>query len=273
MAINFLRLLKKHTPNDKRMFYIHVGKCGGTSIADGLAACLGAKNPLRIDVPGWRSALEVVRSEQPEVVFQSHLGMTATAEAVKHLRTGTQFITGHIPLYKTVLDEFESAYKFATVLRDPVDRVISSYCFRQSFSEAPDKNAFTIQAFLNWLDTEIGAIELNNICYYFGGNPTCSSNFDLNCACEILRRIPFVGFLDNLDSFANEVARWTGKRPRFKQKNKTIAKTRAEFSKFSADLRNTPDIVTTLRERSKWDYELYNFAKQLRTGLREKELT
>lgn len=135
----------------KRIFFAHVPKCGGTS----LSHALRVRYPLSYFKLSEEAASPACRglSVGDWMAFKSRL-------LAYHAHLGRHFLQGHVPVSTDYIDAHLSDYNLLTILREPVERVVSHYFFDQRL------NKMTPEAFLQ---DPRGFTETHVLCHFFGG--------------------------------------------------------------------------------------------------------
>ena len=125
---------------DLDIFYLHIPKCGGTSVRHAIDSCYrtsdGRRSRHAIALDPVASA-QVIRmtdhtdypddtsDDYPILKFREHLLLYVMSQE------NTKYISGPFTFSETAYREFRGKYAFITVLRDPVKRWISSYFFNK----------------------------------------------------------------------------------------------------------------------------------------------
>jgi len=115
--------------------FMHVPKCGGTSLSEGLYSLVPLNLKIGIlDSPSIRRAMalqhfdrdedKTFHDEGDEVVRISEFRERLL---LMHLSHECHLIHGHFLFSETAYRHFGDRYKFVTILRDPIARTISSY--------------------------------------------------------------------------------------------------------------------------------------------------
>jgi len=211
------------------VFFMHLPKCGGTSISEALYATIPLHKRIGvIDANATRraaaichqgiDALDKVHDDLPNAsqVYQMREQMLIT-----HMAWNSPMIHGHVLFSKAAYQHFGHIYKYATVLREPVSRVLSNYA--HAVSAGFIENDF--DAYLN--GTVIRAHALTFL-RFFSGQPVISVDQEadaLALAITNFDRFDIVGFLDDLSKFRTQYKTVIGARPRIPMYNRAVQRT------------------------------------------------
>ncbi len=192
-------------PDRKPLVFFHVMKCGGTSVRAGLAT--GAAGTRRgsdvfeLDGPAAKAAAGGGLAEEWQ--FRDALlpyALTAINPAV---------VLGHFR-YRDRYADLERGAHFVTVLRDPVDRMVSLYKWRR-YKEgiaAPLSRSFDqLVSTGRW--AKQGQAYVDTFCGRDDLHPRSDEATD--AAVANLRRFAVVGFIDRLDDFSEQVSARLGR--------------------------------------------------------------
>ena len=257
----------------QRWIFVHLPKCGGTSISTGLRQALGAGtegfiDPMetrkwaRFDLPNGE------RAEGSARLFQIRLTLLRA-----HADRGVPFIYGHFPLDECLFarpktEQHEQGYRWLTVLRDPVDRLLSQFRYWTLTREptAAESLSSIERRWQAYLGSDLCHYHANLYSYYLGGHAV---GFDGNRVAEMqeraqdnLKAFDAVGCIENLQAVAEDFRDLTGRSVRFRRLNSSEANSETrrqvrvleEFEK-RVDRSN-------LREMTRSDTEIYQIARK-----------
>lgn len=197
-------------PFRARIFFQHIPKCGGTSVGRAIRARyhrfdfraerrvsqldVGAANRAATlrggGTPTWNLADDRVFMKAREDLLLYELG-----------REANFYVGGHFPFSEAAHREFGSEYAFLTMLRNPVDRWISSYLHRRRNPNPKFRVESPPEAYL---DSDFGRSQGRELVKYLGGAPTAdreSPAVALERAKRNLDEYAIVGVLERLDRF------------------------------------------------------------------------
>lgn len=199
-----------------RCFFMHIPKCGGTSVTEALNATIPLhKRVGLIDANATRRATSILEANKDErLYFHDDLETGPKVYALRqsllltHMAWGTPMIYGHVPFNQSALDHFGKSYKFVTLMRDPIERTISN--FSHSAREGLIPNDFD-----SYLKGPVLRTHGLTFLRYFSGRPLIAPEEEaaaLDEAMRNFRTFSVVGFLDMLDTFSNKFQKVFGRK-------------------------------------------------------------
>jgi hypothetical protein len=196
-----------------RLVFIHAPKCGGTSAGGALRRA-------------YITSQATVKPHETAQAFNAAWPKGQRAGSVDDLREmmllyllycDTRCIAAHVPFSDVAFETFGQRYRFATLLREPVERFISHYYWDRR-SESPWPITEPIEEFLvGERAKRMGSTYVR----YFCGEPW-SKEFTakhIDAAIANIRRLHAVGFLDDMRKFEADLRRLTGRRLKIGREN------------------------------------------------------
>jgi hypothetical protein len=256
--------------NDVRIFFMHLGKSAGTSIFEAMRLAMGAGWEGLIDTNDpIRNAVAIHNTNDLGILiprfheFRINLALNCMAKEYP-------LISGHIPYCKSAFDPYHDRYKFVTVLRDPVERVISSFMYGKGkgLNYAPDgKSVAPSEELEYFLSSVRGNFETNQYVAFFGGSHTTQSfENNLEQARKNVDDFDLIGFTDSMPHFIDRFNRLFNLELKVERLRTTEKVLNTKFSneeKLAFHQLFTDDVKQRIADMSQGDYEIYNYARKL----------
>ena len=125
-----------NSPNNQKVVFIHLAKCGGVSIDNALRtqiAKVGERKIVRS--PIIKSSLftfgRPVETIEDACDFNELHIKTLQNTLLYHLNLDWRYVSGHLAVNSKLLKAYSNEYKFITVMRDPIARFKSNYIFNK----------------------------------------------------------------------------------------------------------------------------------------------
>ena len=185
--------------------FMHMPKCGGTSIAEAMYATVPlGRGVAVIDAVSTRRAAAIYEFGRDEPTLchedQPHGDKVFDLRErlmLQQMAWGAWLIHGHV-LYSEKADaHFGQKFRYVTLLRDPVERMISNYRMAVNAGVVPEG----LDAYL---DTPVARSHAQVYLRYLSGQtvvPDADIPAKLALAQSRLARFAVVGFLDDLPAF------------------------------------------------------------------------
>ncbi|WGH78921.1 sulfotransferase family 2 domain-containing protein [Jannaschia ovalis] len=212
-------------PLGHKCVFLHMPKCGGTSVAEGLYATVPLEDRIGVlSSQAIRRGISFLHLGREDAAAFHDEGAQAEAMArfreqlvLMHMAQDAALIHGHFLLTDPIRAMARArGYRFVTILRDPVARTISNFRMaRRNSVFAGDFDAF--------LDSAMGRRMAQHGLRFLAGQATIAPGAEaqaLAAAKRNLAEFEVVGFLDDLDGFAQAFASGFGNRPRFAHYNR-----------------------------------------------------
>lgn len=250
----FGRTLRSATaaPLKRKCIYMHVPKCGGTSVSEGLYATVPLHQKIGIlDSRAIRRSQSFLKTGTEDEIGYHDEGDAAEdlarfrEELVLLLMSEKRVLVhGHF-LFTDRIREMSQAegYGYVSILRDPVKRTISNYRMAARRGEfTGDFDAF--------LDSAMGRRMATHVLRFFSGETTIAPDQEaemIEKAKINMNLFDLIGFMEDLDGFSRDFARHFGNTPRIPHYNRAtdsgIDLTPEQLSRLEALC--APDILLT----------------------------
>ena len=174
----------------KGIVFIHVPKCGGTSVAHSikvksLFSYFDLNNTATIRCAKFFNDID-------DHIENFHLVNELRSELLMYeVFKGTRFITGHFNFSNKVFNETSGDYDYITVLREPVQRFISKYHYNDI--KIPIADYLNTKRAQGW-----GREYVNR---FLGDDLSLPISEKIEIAKDNLEKFSIVGQLGNLDKF------------------------------------------------------------------------
>jgi hypothetical protein len=196
------RIERWRWPGDAKIVFLHMPKCGGTTVSEAL---LQAFPPDRIEALQARESLRAA-----ELCRRDYAHYCRDLLAYRLVAPGrSRLLTGHWVVDGDLLASTAGSWKFVTVLRDPVERWISSYFYNRFKQSEHFRIDCDLDEFLDRpRSRHAGETYVRHLTgVAFDDEITDES---VNAACETLSRFCVVGVLSQLDAFVDQFAERIG---------------------------------------------------------------
>ena len=212
----------------KPCVFMHVPKCGGTSVSEALYATVPMHRRVGvIDANSTRRATALIHADRNEQ-FLYHDDFANGAEVYKlresqlltHMAWDTELIHGHILFSSKVHRHFGDQYQFITLLREPVERTLSNFL-------GSARGGMIDNDLDAYLHSEIFRVHgLSMLRYFSGMHPIAPEQEQaaLDTAKQNMALFSIIGFLDDLDDFERQFQVKFGKHPKIFRYNQSQVK-------------------------------------------------
>ena len=232
--------------------FMHVPKCGGTSLSEALYGLVPLQQKIGIiDTPSLRRALAIRNEGVDDPVLYHDEGEHAAATAalremvlLMHMAHDCRLVHGHFLFSEPAFGAFGSTYRYVTILREPVARTVSNY------HQAVRGRAFAGD-FDAFLESRMAQRMALHVLRYFAGVADIAPGGEaglIETAKANMRRFAVLGFIEDLPGFIDRFEGVFGARPDVAHYNRTereeaVALTAAQRARLEALC--APDLALT----------------------------
>lgn len=207
--IKSLRVRLKNTiqPFKDNICYVHIPKCGGTSLIAAIRRCYITIDKRR-DKEINSYSEEALKNVERILDEKSNTNTLRIKDEVllylmsMRKRTASP-IMGHIPFSETAYNEFHDHYAFVSILRNPVDRWLSEYTFNEFKESGFNKHAAPIDI-NTYIDSNYGKAQGGQYGLWLGGLRKNGDYTSKDAVQKAIKHIPLfsvIGCLENLEDY------------------------------------------------------------------------
>jgi len=238
---------------DEQIFFLHVPKCGGTSVDAAISEAYGWKSCLHLDSAASRKASE---TRQEDLMEYRNSLLPYFME-----QDGLRYISGHFVFDAGLYGRYGSQWRYITLLRHPVEKYLSQYFFNL---QKQHKEHFGIEESLErFIESEEGVRLGQDMVQKITGRarvtPEGSSErqSQIELAIQHIEKFHLVGILEDLPGFEAGFKKRFGASLHIKKMNRNSSKDKKKVS---------PAIRKKIESLCEPDLALYEHVKKMLTG-------
>lgn len=240
---------------NKPVMFLHVPKCGGTSIQVALQEAYGLRSGIRIDLRGTihhNASFRLNSHASKDAADRLGMPLHELREHVLlyHMsESKAKFISGHFCFSNAAYEGFKTEYNWITLIRDPVARWYSHYFYNR------DKKGdhFAVDDTIdNYLRSSTAQSTGSLIARFLAGTD-CKENHIVEHAIENIAKFDVVGVLENLGTFKRDLKRVLGANIDIPVRNTSPTPASQKHKEI------TPDIHRQVVDLCKPDQEVYDY--------------
>ena len=227
-------------PPDARIFFLHIQKCGGTSVDGAIRRLYRSARP-----DGWNTVAHL----QPRPAFLASkevgMGMYSYRQQLAHYflcNPDHQYVTGHFQVSPELVAAHEDEFDFVVLFRDPVKKWFSHYFFNKYKSKSAGRIEADIDEYLETKRARDVGCDYVQLLTGNADEPTEVTRREevQRAALDCLDRFSVVGVLEQLDRFRRDFREQFGRTLDILHRNRSPA---------SDDDRERETITPAIRER------------------------
>ena len=204
-----------HGPLSRRMFFLHMPNCAGSSISNAIVKyyiSLNIKNDKGIISVPAEAAVNVRKllneEKSPEVLVSSNCSVRIAEHLLLYFMSqkNVKFVAGHVPFSEIAYRSFHQQFSFITIIRDPVKRWLSEYMLNRFKKSMHNKEAANMDIDV-YIDSKVGKAQGRQYVLFLGGRVNSDKFIPNNRDSKVINILIMgelgvsKGTFDLLDSF------------------------------------------------------------------------
>lgn len=237
----------------EKIFFLHIPKCGGTSVDSAIMEAYAWKSCLRLDSAASRKAAS---AQDEELMHYRNSLLPYFME-----QNGLRYISGHFSFNAKLHSRYSPHWRYVTVLRHPVQKYISQYFYNL---QKTDADHFGIEESLSdFIDTEEGTRLGQDMVQKITGTAEVTTpgsaerEAQIQLALRNIEKFQLVGILEDLQQFEKDFKKKFGVSILIKKKNR---------NKRRDDKQLSHSIRKKIEQHCRPDITLYEHVKKMNYG-------
>lgn len=239
----------------QKICYIHVAKCGGTSLVDAIKA----QYPLRERLLRKKCFINMnpaASLKASEILNESLFAYREKVLLYLLSINSNKFISGHFAFSDLAMTHFGDQWNFVTILRNPVDRWFSHFFFNRYKKSGHFKTDLTLEEYINSEDGQSLGFLYHRLFYGkpFEEKPNFKESYPK--VIENIDNLACLGTIEYLDLFCRDFKKKFGVTLHIPAKNKNPLSHKDQSSLITDSIRRK------VEEICEPDIRIFNYVQQ-----------